>query len=68
MLFAVVIGVLYTVLILVMGMGELWEEFSSAGWVLGAFTVVLGLATFYITDILIDRLTRIWLFKTKKKK
>ena len=68
LLFTAVITAVYTVLILLLGMGELWEEFSTAGLVLGIATVILGLVTFYITDVLIGRLTRLWKIKFKIRK
>lgn len=64
LLFNLAAAVLYALLIWVMGMDGLKEEFLEMGAALFALTLVLGNLTFFLTDVLIGRLTL--LFGRKK--
>lgn len=58
-LFNVVIAIMYLALVFVLGLGELAEEMGGAGLALTLAAVVIGNGTFWVTDLLISRLSRL---------
>lgn len=66
LLFNLSVVVMYALLIYVLGMSALGEEFRQAGAVMLILLLVLGNVTFVLVDVLAGRLTL--LYQTKKKK
>ena len=63
---AVAIGTMYAVLLYVIGLAELVEEFAAtAAWMLWT-TVGLGVAVFLLYDILLGRFARIYQRRKRK--
>lgn len=66
LLFNLSVVVMYALLILVLGMAALGEEFRQTGTVMLILLLVLGNVTFLLVDVLTGRLTL--LYRAKKKK
>ncbi len=58
-LFNGAIAIMYLVLVLVLGLGEIAEEMGQAGLILTLATVAIGNVTFWLTDLLLSRLGRL---------
>lgn len=58
-LFNGAIAIMYLVLVLVLGLGEIAEEMGQAGLILTLATVAVGNVTFWLTDLLLSRLGRL---------
>ena len=61
------VGGLYALLIRVLQMEALVEEFQTTGRLLLAVTILLGLATFFVYDLALLRLTALYRRKRRKK-
>ena len=58
-LFNGAIAIMYLVLVLVLGLGEIAEEMGQAGLILTLATVAIGNVTFWLTDLLLSWLGRL---------
>ena len=61
------IAVLYALLLFVIGAPALRGEFASLSAVLFAVILLLGNIAFYLCDLVLTRLTRVWHFRWRKK-
>ena len=66
LLFNAAVAVLYGLLLFVVGMESVQAEFAAASHAMLATMLVLGNLTFFLYDILLDRMTLLWRKKWKK--
>lgn len=66
LLFNAAIAVLYGLLLFVIGMESVQAEFASATGAMMAALLILGNLTFFLYDILLDRMTVLWQKRWKK--
>ena len=66
LLFNAAIALLYSLLLFVIGMASVQAEFAAASHAMLAVILFLGNLTFFLYDILLDRMTLLWQKRWKK--
>ena len=54
LLFNAAIGVMYVLLLQILGMGEIAEEYAEMGWIMTLVMLILGNITFFLLDRLLS--------------